>query len=75
MVHTKTWSQTLSAGQATWLDTSWASGQSAESGTYSVVQEACDRYGECYQHRSSFVVGPLETQFIYLPVVLRGTSG
>lgn len=59
-------------GEGRWLYASWQSGPEADLGTYSVVQEAWDAYGEATLNRSSFTVGPVEFWNIYLPLVVRG---
>jgi hypothetical protein len=71
VVHEQTWSETLEGTQAQWLQSSWPSGSDAQSGIYSVIQEAWDAHGEAYLNRSSFTVGPLEVRYIYLPLVVR----
>ncbi len=72
LVYEQLWTETLAGSEVRWLNTAWPSEEGAVLGTYSVVQEACDAHGECYQNRSSFIIGPLDTRFIYLPLVLRG---
>jgi hypothetical protein len=72
LVHEQVWTEVLAGSEVKWLNTAWESGEDALLGSYSVLQEACDRYQECYENRSSFIVGPLDTRFIYLPLVLRG---
>jgi len=72
LVSEQLWTETLAASEVRWLNTGWPSGESAVLGTYSVVQDACDVHGECYQNRSAFIVGPLDTRLVYLLLVLRG---
>jgi hypothetical protein len=72
LVYDQIWTETLAGSEVRWLPAEWQSEEGAVLGIYSVVQEACDGYWACYQNRSFFIVGPLDTQFIYLPVVLRG---
>ena len=72
LVYEQLWTETLAGSEVRWLDTAWPSGEGAVLGTYSVLQGSCDAYGECYQNRSSFIVGPLDTRFVYLPLVRRG---
>jgi hypothetical protein len=74
LVYEQAWSETLAGSEVRWLDAEWQSGESAVEGTYSVLQAACDGYGECTQNRSSFVIGPVETRTIYLPVVLKDST-
>jgi hypothetical protein len=72
LVHEQACSETLLGGEGKWLYAAWPSGPEADLGTYSVVQEAWDAYGEAYLNRSSFTVGAVEFWNIYLPLVVRG---
>jgi hypothetical protein len=71
LVYERVWTETLVGSEVWWLNDVWQSGEGPVLGIYSVVQETCDSYGECYQNRSSFIVGPLDTHSIYLPLVMR----
>jgi hypothetical protein len=71
VVHEQAWSQTLDGAEKKQLQTSWKTGAGAVLGTYSVLHEAWDLYGERYLKRSSFILGVATTKYVYLPVVLR----
>jgi hypothetical protein len=74
LVHDETWTRSLEGTEEVSLGTTWLSGQDAEEGSYSVLQEAWDAHGESYLNRSSFTVGPFDYAYIYLPLVLRDHS-
>jgi hypothetical protein len=71
LVHEQIWTETLQGAEVKWVHGSWQSGPEAEPGTYSVVQEAWNAYGDAYLNRGSFTLGPVEYWDIYLPLVMR----
>jgi hypothetical protein len=56
VVHSQAWTRVLSGAQELALSDAWQSGASAEAGTYAVLQQVWDAYGEHDLNGASFTV-------------------
>ncbi|MBN1889247.1 MAG: carboxypeptidase regulatory-like domain-containing protein [Thermoflexales bacterium] len=71
VVHSQAWTRVLSGAQELALGDAWQSGAGAVAGTYAVLQQVWDAYGEHDVSGASFTITAQPGYRIYLPLVIR----